>query len=174
MTNTIETFTAHLAPMGFTPDDDFGEDNLWELEHPERGMFDVQLLPPGHGSYDYSDGMGDEYYTNELDEPVLFMTGHGVTYVLTHEQATPEAITEAMRVLNEAADESWESASNYYTEAKKLLDKGDFVGALELGRRHYEDYDDDYGILSELSGLHEPPLPELWDLMQEAWKARAA
>jgi hypothetical protein len=49
MTNTIETFTKHLEPMGFTPDEYFyGEDNMWELEHPERGMFAVELLPPGH------------------------------------------------------------------------------------------------------------------------------
>jgi hypothetical protein len=169
MTNTIETFTKHLETLGFTPDEYFfGEDNLWELEHPERGMFDVELLPPGHSSLDYSDGVGDEYYTNELNEPVLFMTGHGVTYVFTQEQATPEAITEAMRVLNDASDESFESTAKYYAEVKKLLKKGDYAGALELGRRHYPDANDD-DILSEMMGLYEEKPPEeLWNMYQKA------
>jgi hypothetical protein len=107
------------------------------------------------------------------------MSGHGVTYVFTQEKATPEAIAEAMRVLSEAADETFERTTEYYDEVEKLLDKGDFVGALEFGRRHYEDYNDDYGILAEMIGLYnedegETPPQEFWNLIEEAKKQREA
>jgi hypothetical protein len=180
MTNTIETFTKHLKTLGWA-EAEYSDDDEYDFEHRNGGglLYSAYLLPPGHRAYDYSDGRGDERFTNELDEPVFFMSGHGVTYVFTQDRATPEAITQADKALLDAQDESFVSTSNYYDAVKELLDKGDYTGALEFGRRHYEDYNDDYGILAEMIGLYnedegETPPQAFWNLLEEAKKNREA